>query len=165
MLTITDLTPYFARFTVIQPDFAISTNTEQGGTIWAECYVIDESDLGVRSSPCQGVFRSMRAKLPCMLSPETCVEFKWSTMVKHQTCIIAASGGSQRSLLPYGDTVDLRTMTGDLADRVPRVGSDASTKAFFAIPNSNDTLRITILAMINLCICCPARDISPKPDH
>jgi len=65
-------------------------------------------------------------------------------MVEGQTRVVRSSGCSERSLLPDGNTVDLRALAGDLADTVTTICSDTVAEALLAVTYSNDALTVAI---------------------
>lgn len=62
---------------------------------------------------------------------------------------------SQRSLLPYRHTVDLRAMSGNLSNSIPAICSDAMAEPLLSIANSDDPLAIAI----------PSKVIYPPRDN
>ena len=114
-------------FSVIQPYFPICTYADEVCAVGAERHPIYKV---------------------AVLSSEACVEFKGSTVVEYNACIIAPRRRTQRSLLPYGNTVDLRAVTGDLAHGVAAIGRETVPEAFFAITDRYDPLRVPIPSQV-----------------
>lgn len=86
MLPIANLLVRLSSFAVIEPYFPVRSNTHQCIAVWTELsavYIIVVLFLQLR------------------------VELEGRAMVEDHTRIIAASSRSKRSLLSYGDRVDL----------------------------------------------------------
>lgn len=65
-------------------------------------------------------------------------------MIEHQTRIVTSSCCTQRSLLTYGDTIDLRAVTRDFTNGITAVGCDAVAETLFAVANRDYTLGVAI---------------------
>jgi len=79
-----------------------------------------------------------------MLSSDACCEFERWSRVKGQTRVIRSSRCSHRPLWFDGNTVDLGTLSRDLANTVAAVPCDTMAEPLPAISNSDDALAVTV---------------------
>jgi len=79
-----------------------------------------------------------------VLSSDACCEFEGWTRIECQTRVIGTGGCSHGSLWLDRNTVDLSTLSRDLAHTVAAVPCDAVTEPLPAISYSNNTLIVSI---------------------
>ena len=142
VLVCSDLGSHFASFAVVKPDFSVSTDADQGGAVGAEGDAVDEA---------------------VVLGAERGVEFEGGAVVEDEGGIVAAGCRSsvagmsvscprtssgfryvQWSLLPYGNTVDLRAMPRYLSHGIPTIGRYAMPKSLLTVSHSNNPLTVPI---------------------
>ncbi|KAJ5355375.1 uncharacterized protein N7496_012587 [Penicillium cataractarum] len=127
VLTLANLALGLTSLTIVEPDLAVCTHTDQVRTIRAKAHAVDIVGVLVTNAG---------------------VELEGCAVVEDQLLIVTRGRSAERPLLPDRDRVDLLRVAVNFTDGVSTVPGNAVSVALLSVTDSNDALRVTVPSQV-----------------